>query len=161
LAIRLLLVPIGVGVGIGIGIDSDGDYVLWLVLTRGVASLPSFISIATMRSSKALRVAFPFRRKRRVQIPSLSSDADSDTDPDTDPDPDYHPCRDRDAFVESPLGPMRYPIRLAVISLTDSQTLAAISVMSSFLIRSSSMQAGLTGNCSNPGPPPNPAWPAM
>jgi hypothetical protein len=82
-----------------------------------------------------------------------SSDADSDTDP----DPDKHPCRDRDAFVQSSLGPVHYPIRLAVISLTDSPTLAAISVISSFLIRSSSKQAGLTGNCSNPGPPPNPA----
>jgi hypothetical protein len=57
LVIRLLLVPIGVGVGIGIGIDSD--CVLGLILTHGVASLPEFRHIATMRSSKALRVAFP------------------------------------------------------------------------------------------------------
>jgi hypothetical protein len=55
----------------------------------------------------------------------------------------------------------RHPIRLAVISLTDSLTLAAISVMSSFLIRNSSMQAALTGSSSNPGPPPKPAWPAI
>jgi hypothetical protein len=58
LAIRLLLVSIGVGVGIGIGIDSD--CVLWLVLTHGVACrYPGFVSIATMHSSKALRIAFP------------------------------------------------------------------------------------------------------
>jgi hypothetical protein len=84
LAIRLLLVPIGVGVGIGIGIDSV--CVLWLVLTHGEASLPSFVSIATMRSSRALRVAF----KSHL----LSFDSDSDTDPDSD----HNPYRDRDEF---------------------------------------------------------------
>jgi hypothetical protein len=59
LAIRLLLITIGVGVEVGIGIGIDSDDVLWLVLTHGVASLPEFVSIATMRSGKALRVAFP------------------------------------------------------------------------------------------------------
>jgi hypothetical protein len=61
LAIRLLLVTIGVGVGVGvgIGIGIDSDEVLWLVLTHGVASLPEFVSIATMRSGKALQVAIP------------------------------------------------------------------------------------------------------
>jgi hypothetical protein len=33
--------------------------ILWLVLTHGQPRYPSFVSIATMRSSKALRVAFP------------------------------------------------------------------------------------------------------
>jgi hypothetical protein len=57
LAIRLLLVPIGVGVGIGIGIDR-----VLLVGPHALCSLyryPSFVSIVTMRSSKALLVAFP------------------------------------------------------------------------------------------------------
>jgi hypothetical protein len=77
-------------------IDSAG--VLWLVLPHGVASLPSFVSIATMRSNKALRVAFPFGESAVSKSHLLSFDSDSDTDPDTDPDPDYNPCRDRDAL---------------------------------------------------------------
>jgi hypothetical protein len=96
LAIRLFPVPIGVGVGIGIGIDSAG--VLWCPHARFSLSLPIVVGIATIRSSKALRVAFPSGESDPHPVLVSKFDLLSfDTDSDTDPDPDYNPCRDRDA----------------------------------------------------------------